>query len=59
MYLDHVMEMLQKISSTQEKAMEETAEKMAETIVSGGSIFLFGPGHAGIFTQDMYIGQEG
>ena len=54
MYMDHVMEMLQKISATQEKEIEKTAEKMAETIMNGGSLFLFGPGHAGIFTQDMY-----
>lgn len=54
MYLDHVIDMMHRITTTQEENLEKTAVKMAETITNGGSLFIFGPGHAGIFTQDMY-----
>lgn len=54
LYLNHVIEMMKKVAVTQESQIEATAVKMAQVIMDGGSLFVFGPGHAGILTQDMY-----
>lgn len=53
-YLEHVIDIMQRIDKTQGDKIDEAAKKIADIILSGGSMFLFGPGHAGIFTQDMY-----
>lgn len=53
-YLNHVIAMLERVEETQGQKIEAAAQKMADTIAEGGSLFLFGPGHAGIFTQDLY-----
>lgn len=53
-YLEHVIDMMRRVDKTQGGKIEAVAEKMAAVIVNGGSIFTFGPGHAGIFAQDMY-----
>lgn len=46
--------MLDKIHDEQMGNMEIVAQRMADTIIDGKSIFVFGPGHAGILTQDMF-----
>ncbi|HHU18558.1 MAG TPA: SIS domain-containing protein [Clostridiales bacterium] len=53
-YLNHLISMLERIDETQEDKIEATAKKMAETIINGGSLFVFGPGHAGMLTQELY-----
>lgn len=54
LYLNHVIDMMRRVADTQAENLERTAVKMTDTIIEGGSLFVFGPGHAGIFTQDMY-----
>jgi len=53
-YLNHITGVLARIEQTQGEKIEQTAQKMTDVIMKGGSLFFFGPGHAGILTQDMY-----
>lgn len=53
-YLDYILAALQDIHENQQDKIEAAAARMVETFLGGGSLFVFGPGHAGIFTQDMY-----
>lgn len=53
-YLDHIENLLEKVKTTQWKALETSAEKMAQTIAAGHSVYIFGASHAGILAQEMF-----
>lgn len=50
----HMTAMLQKISTQERVKIQNVAEKMAQCIADGRNVFVFGPGHAGIITEDFF-----
>jgi len=53
-YLDCVRGILNEIQSSQQKAIQEAGEKMAESIASGGRVYVFGSGHSVIPVMDIF-----
>lgn len=53
-FFDHVSEIMEKILRTQAPKIESAGELMADVFINGGNIFAFGPGHAGMFTEEMF-----
>lgn len=55
-FLDAIENLLEKVKKTQGPAFEKCAEVLSDTIVSGHTVFLWGPGgHSSIFSEDaMY-----
>lgn len=53
-YLEHIQEILDKVKTTQWESIEQCAQKMAEAIMNGHSVYAFGASHAGILAQEMF-----
>ncbi len=52
-YYGKVNSMLENIYKNQAGNIDKVAKMMADTIESGNNIFVFGPSHAGMFTEEM------
>lgn len=53
-YVEHIKEILEKVTSTQWEAIDKCAAQIAEAIKDGHSVFIFGASHAGILAQEMF-----
>lgn len=53
-YLQAVTEILAQIDSTQSGSIRRAAELMAETISSGGLVYIFGAGHSALPAAEVY-----
>ena len=53
-YLDEVMVELQRLKDTQGKAILGAAQIMAETILRGNNLYVFGCSHAGILAEEAF-----
>lgn len=53
-YTQRVVELLERLVTTQDGVLDEVAQRCAETISSGGFVHLFGSGHSVIPTQDAF-----
>lgn len=54
-YLEAVRNVLNHIEQSQTDAVDEAAEIVADSIESGGSVYVFGTGHAGIMAQETFF----
>lgn len=54
-YLEHVQQILKKTIDTQEKALVEAAEMVAESCVNEGRFYVFGSGHSHMIAEEIYI----
>lgn len=50
----HVKEILDKIVATQGENISKAVELMKQTYLEGHNLFAFGPGHAGMFAEEMF-----
>ena len=50
----HIAEILERIMETQGEAIAEAAVHMKSAFEEGHNIFAFGPGHAGMFAEEMF-----
>ena len=53
-YFDKVRAILDDVESTQAAVIDRVAKKMADTILNGGNVFVFGCAHAGILAEEMF-----
>jgi uncharacterized phosphosugar-binding protein len=53
-YFDHLLPILQKAIESQEDVLKAVAEKMAAVIADDHIIYVFGAGHAGIISEEMF-----
>ncbi len=53
-YLDGIIQLLQEVRDTQREAIEQAAQRVAETIENGHLVYVFGPSHAGILAQELF-----
>jgi len=54
-YLDKVISLLQIVNEKEVENIEKGAALLAETIMRGNSIFVFGASHAGILSEEAYF----
>lgn len=53
-YVEHIKEILEKVTSTQWDAVDKASEQIAAAIAKEHSVFIFGASHAGILAQEMF-----
>src|SRR6185503_17348116 len=53
-YFRAVVEIQHRVFETQRDLLAQVAEKMAETILAGGRIFVFGTGHSHMLAEEGY-----
>ena len=53
MYKNVLTDMLDRIHDTQQENIDKVAQMMADTIREGGSLYAFGPSHAGMIVEEM------
>lgn len=53
-YRDYLTGMFDRILDTQRDAIAAAAARMADRIASRASIYAYGPGHAGIFAEELF-----
>src|SRR3982750_3044266 len=53
-YFHAVAELQHRVLETQRPLMREVARKMADTIIAGGRIFVFGTGHSHMLAEEGY-----
>lgn len=53
-YLDQIIELLQEVRATQAGALEQAAQRIAQAIMDGRLLYVFGPSHAGILAQELF-----
>lgn len=53
-YIAEMTALLEKVADTQETAIRAASEKLVETTIGGGKIYVFGSTHAGIIAQEMF-----
>ena len=54
-YLDAIIHLLEEVRDTQESAIEQAAQHVAEAILSDHLVYVFGASHAGILAQEMFF----
>lgn len=52
-FSEQVQHLISKVMTTQRPKLEAVSEKMADCFVTGGNMFVFGPGHAGIVAEEF------
>lgn len=52
-YKNVLVDILNKIDSTQQENIDKVAQMMADTIIEGGDLYAFGPSHAGMIVEEM------
>ena len=58
-YLENVRRILDEVIATQQEAMEQGAQRMAQATLSGHNLFAFGCSHAGLLALEMYYRSGG
>ncbi len=58
-YHDGVVSALQRVRETQREAMERVADRMAEVMMSGGLVHLFGSGHSHLPVEEAFFRSGG
>lgn len=53
-YINHIKEIINAIENTQLDNINKAAEKLANTVENGHTIFAFGASHAGIIVEEMF-----
>ncbi len=53
-YLDAIIKLLQEVRETQRDAIEQAAQVVADAIQANHLVYVFGAGHAGILTQELF-----
>ena len=53
-FYGHITKMLDDIYRGEDNKITEVSAAMAGCIMNGGNVFVFGPGHAGIVTEDFF-----
>lgn len=53
-YYHHIVEIMGKIVNESGESIEKAAQAMLKCWKTGGNIFAFGPGHAGMFAEEMF-----
>lgn len=53
-YFEHLLPILQKAIESQENVLKAVADKMADVIADDHIIYVFGAGHAGIISEEMF-----
>lgn len=53
-YCEHIMDIMKRIMNESGEAIDKAAHAMLECYQSGGNLFAFGPGHAGMFAEEMF-----
>ena len=53
-YLDAIIQLLEEVRDTQEEPIAEASRRVAEAILSGHLVYVFGASHAGILAQEMF-----
>ena len=51
-YFDNMMPILEKAMKTQEPALKQAAEMIADAVAADHLIYVFGSGHAGILSEE-------
>jgi uncharacterized phosphosugar-binding protein len=54
-YLDQIIELLQEIRESQAEAIEQAAQVVADTITRDHLIYVFGPSHSSILSQELFF----
>lgn len=52
-YYEKIVQILNKIHSTQQEQIEKTADLICTTVTLGGNLYAFGCAHAGILTEEL------
>lgn len=55
LYISRLAALMQKAADSNESALDEAAEKFAESIASGGLIHLYGSGHSVLPCQEVFF----
>lgn len=53
-YMETALQLLKKVQSTQQDAMQAAAEAVAATLEHGGTIFTFGTGHSHMLAEEVF-----
>ena len=53
-YIDKILKMLLEIDEQEQENIRQGAAKIADCIMSGHSLFIFGASHAGILAQESF-----
>lgn len=53
-YLDQVIDLLNRVRSTQQEAIEKAAQVIAQAIQAGHLVYAFGASHASILAQELF-----
>ena len=53
-YFDRVRKILDDVEATQAGVIDRVGKKMADVIIAGGNVFVFGCAHAGIMAEEMF-----
>ena len=53
-YLEAIIHLLQKVSQSQAEVIERAAQVIADAIQAEHLVYVFGPSHAGILTQELF-----
>jgi uncharacterized phosphosugar-binding protein len=53
-YLDSIIELLHEVRETQSGVIEQVAQTIADAIQADHMVYVFGAGHAGILTQELF-----
>jgi uncharacterized phosphosugar-binding protein len=53
-YLETIIQLLKKVQSTQQEAIEQAAQAIAQAIQNDRLLYVFGPTHAGILAQELF-----
>lgn len=52
-YKDKLISILNEICETQETAIDQAAQMVADTVLAGKNVYAFGPSHAGMMVEEM------
>ena len=53
-YYDHLQDMLNRAFTEQEAVIEKAAQKIADTVLSGGMLYTFGTGHGHLLALEVF-----
>ena len=54
-YIDHVSDLIKRLSETQGKEIEAAAKLIADSLESGGIAHTFGTGHSSLVAQEIFV----
>ena len=54
-YLEHVQDILNKVTDSQSEALEKAANFVSESCLNGGRFYVFGSGHSHMIAEEIYI----